>query len=162
MLMPASRNDSGPVAGVFRDGEVSINHRIPITTGKCYPGVDLHRAIDSHAMLFRGTPEVELYHALVHLVAAAKNFIQWIGGNCADVRQSRLEEGIGGRRVGGAKLSDLVVKKADRGGEMLGRAFTFDVHEEQSGVIKKEMVVQSGNAQAAFQGHEHRKINFIL
>jgi len=64
--------------------------------------------------------------------------------------------------VGGAKLSDLVVKKADRGGEMLDRAFTFDVHEEQSGVIKKEMVVQSGNAQAAFQGHEHRKINFIL
>jgi hypothetical protein len=35
---------------------------------------------------------------------------------------------------------------------MLDRAFTFDVHEEQSGVIKKEMVVQSGNAQAAFYG----------
>ena len=113
-------------------------------------------------MLFRGMPEGEFYHALVHLTAAAKNFIQWIGGNCADVRQSRLEEGIGGRRVGGAKLSDLVVKKADRGGEMLDRALTFDVHEEQSGVIKKEMIVQSGNAQAAFQGHEHRKINFIL
>ena len=45
---------------------------------------------------------------------------------------------------------------------MLDRAFTFDVHEEQSRVIKKEMVVQSGNGQAAFQGHEHRQINFIL
>ena len=113
-------------------------------------------------MLFRGTPEGEFDHALVHLTAAAKNLIQWIGGNCADVGQRRLKEGIGGGRVGGAKLSHLVIKKADRGGEMLDRAFTFDVHEEQSGVIKKEMVVQSGNAQAAFQGHEHRKINFIL
>src|SRR5437660_10362543 len=113
-------------------------------------------------MLFRGTPEGEFYHALVHLAAAAKNSIQWIGGNCADVRQGRLEEGIGGRRVGGAKLSDIVVKEAERGGEMLDRTFTFDVHEEQSGVIKKEMVVQSGNAQAAFQCPEHSTINLIL
>ena len=114
-----------PSQVVFRDGEVSINHRILITTGKSHPGVDPDRAIDSHAMLFRGMPEGEFYHALVHLAAAAKNFIQWIRGNCADVRQGRLEEGIGGRRVGGANLSDLVVKKADRGGEMLERAFTL-------------------------------------
>src|SRR4029077_14438841 len=132
--------------------EVSMNHRILIITGKSYPNVEPNRAIDSHAMLFRGTPEGEFYHALAHLTAAAKNFIQWIGDNCADVRQGRLEEGIGGGRGGGAKISELVVKKADRGGEMLDRAFTFDVHEEQSGVIKKEMVVQSGNAQAAFYG----------
>ena len=113
-------------------------------------------------MRFYGTPEGEFYHALVHFAAAAKNFIQWIGGNCAEVRQGRLEEGIGGRRVGSAKLSDLVVKKADRGGEVLDRAFPFDVHEEKSGMIKKEMIVQSGDAQAAFQGHEHGKINFVL
>ena len=81
---------------------------------KCCPGVDPHRAIDSHAIVFRGTPEGEFDHALVHLTAAVQNFIQWIGGNCADVRQRRLKtEGIGGRRVGGAKLSDLVVEKAD-------------------------------------------------
>ena len=64
--------------------------------------------------------------------------------------------------MSGAKLPDLVVEKPDGGGKMLNRAFTFDVHKEQSGVIEKEMIVQSGNAQAAFQGHEHRKINFVL
>src|SRR6266550_4012361 len=103
MLMPASRND-------FRAGcrSFSVTAKSPSTTAfsslpaKAYPGVDPHHAIDSHAMLFRGTPESEFYHALVHLTAAAKNFIQWIDGNCADVRQGRLEEGIGGRRVGGA------------------------------------------------------------
>src|SRR5205814_6881575 len=35
-----------------------------------------------------------------------------------------LRKESAGVGVGGAKLSDLVVKKADRGGEMLERAFT--------------------------------------
>jgi len=51
--------------------------------------------------------------------------------------------------MSGAILPDLVVEKPDGGGKMLNRAFTFDVHKEQSGVIEKEMIVQSGNAQAA-------------
>src|SRR5213082_905799 len=133
MLMPASRND-------FRAGRrsFSVTTKSPSTTA------------------FSSLP-AKATQVLTPIVLSIA-----IGGNCADVRQGRLEQGIGGRRVGGAKLSDLVVKKADRGGEMLERAFTFDVHEEQSRVIKKEMVVQSGNTQAAFQGHEHRKINFIL
>ena len=75
-----------------------------------------------------------------------KIFIQWIGGYCADVRQRWLEERIGRRWMSGAILPDLVVEKPDGGGKMLNRAFTFDVHKEQSGMIEKEMIVQSGNA----------------
>jgi len=78
--------------------------------------------------------------------ADMKIFIQWIGGYCADVRQRALEERIGRRWMSGAILSDLVVEKPDGGGKMLNRAFTFDVHKEQSGVFEKEMIVQSGNA----------------
>ena len=91
-----------------------------------------------------------------------KNFIQWISGNCADVRQRWLEERIGRRWMSVAKLPDLIIEKPDGGGKTLNVAFTFDVHKEQSGVVEKEMILQSGNAQAAFQGHEHRKINFVL
>src|SRR5437899_4736207 len=98
-------------------------------------------------MLFRGTPEGEFYHALVYLTAAAKNFIQWIGGNCADVRRRRLEERIGGRRMGAASVPDLVVEKPARGGEVLARAFTLDVLEKASGGAETEMILQSGTAQ---------------
>src|SRR5437588_12842357 len=113
-------------------------------------------------MHFCGMPEGEFDHALVHFPADVKNFIQWIGGNCVDVRQHWLEERIGRHWMGGAKLPDLVVEKPNRGGDVLDRAFTFDVHEEYSGVVEEEMIVQSGNTEAAFQGHEHRKINFVL
>lgn len=163
MLMPASRNDFRAFRNSFSvTAEVPINHRILIITGKCRPGIDAHRAIDGNAMHFRRAPEGEFDHALIHLTADMKNFIQWIRGYCADVRQPWLEERIGRRSMSGAKLPDLVVEKPDGGGKMLNRAFTFDAHKEQSGVIEKEMIVQSGNAQAAFQGHEHRKINFVL
>src|SRR5207253_8442566 len=101
-------------------------------------------------------------HSLVHFAAGAKNFIQWIGGNCADVRQWGLKERIRRCRMGGAKLPHLVVEKPDRGGQVLESAFTFDVHEEHSGAVEEEMIMQGGDVQAAFQGHEHRKINFVL
>ena len=87
-----------------------------------------------------------------------KNFIQRIGGYCADVRQRWLEERIGRRWMSGAKLSHLVVKKPDGGGV----SSPSMCMKKQSGVVEKEVIVQSGNAQATFQGHEHRKINFVL
>jgi len=89
-------------------------------------------------MHFRGAPEGEFDPALIHLTADMENFIQWIGGYCADVRQRWLEERIGRRWMSGAKLPDLVVEKPDGGGKMLNRAFTFDVHKEQSGVSKEK------------------------
>ena len=58
-------------------------------------------------MHFRGAPEGEFDHALIHLTADMKNFIQWIRGYCADVRQRGLEERIGRRWMSGAILLTL-------------------------------------------------------
>ena len=74
MLMPASRNDFRAFRNSFSvTAEVPINHRILIITGKCRPGIDAHRAIDGNAMHFRGAPEGEFDHALIHLTADMKN-----------------------------------------------------------------------------------------
>src|SRR4029434_8670583 len=131
VLMPASRND-------FRAFRISfsVTAKSPSTTAfsslpaKCRPGIDPHRTIDGNAMHFRGAPEGEFDHALIRLTAGMKNFIQWISGNCADVRQRWLEERIGRRWMSGAKLPDLIIEKPDGGGKTLNVAFTFDVHKE--------------------------------
>ncbi len=45
---------------------------------------------------------------------------------------------------------------------MFEGALSFNVHEEYFGMVKEEMVVQSGHTQAAFQRDEHREVNFVL
>ena len=45
---------------------------------------------------------------------------------------------------------------------MIEGALSFNVHEEYFGMVEEEMVVQSGQTQAAFQGDEHREVNFVL
>src|SRR5215467_15742432 len=132
---------------VLQHGEITIDKRRIVAAGKCRPSVDAHLLADGYTMHAGRTADHDLEHALVGLPLGAECLLEGSrrdGAGGVDF----ASEGFNGARIRGADLGDLVVDLLHAGGEGLGVAHTADMHEVDLGLIKEEVVVQSGDLEA--------------